>query len=336
MGSDSGAQEDEIAAGVAISKTAALSHRTLRKWEIQLPAERFTPVGSGFHFTETLGRDFTAAVEGTALAIDSDGDGKLDVRAEGKDALITLRGRSGSGVERPYAVRLVNREGWRFAASGVMSGRLHGTRFRLIDQNNNGSYVDYGEDAMIVGRGNIACFLSRVVNVRGKLLDISVARDGSTIRATSHRGESGTLTLGPCKTKGKVLAAIIRSEDGRCSFNVARTSRGLRVPVGSYLLHGGEIGLGENRVKFRAGRSKAITVGAGEKKEVRWGGPVSAEFAYKREGDELHLSPKQVWYFGQAGEEYYHWFPIGKSPKFTIANLMTGREIAQAYFPGSC
>ena len=65
-------------------------------------------------------------------------------------------------------------------------------------------------------------------------------------------------------------------------------------------------------------------------------GPVAAEFAYRRKGDKVQFSPDEIWYYGAAGEEYHSFFPNGKSPAILIANRKTGREIAQAYFPGSC
>ena len=79
-----------------------------------------------------------------------------------------------------------------------------------------------------------------------------------------------------------------------------------------------------------------MTVTANNDTSVGWGGPVKAEFAYKHEDQKVHLSPDRVWYYGDAGEQYHNWIPIGKSPKFTLSNKKTGREIAQAFFPGTC
>ncbi len=87
---------------------------------------------------------------------------------------------------------------------------------------------------------------------------------------------------------------------------------------------------------MKAGRSQAIKIQKGKAGAVCWGGPVKAEFAFQRVGGKVHLAPDQVWYFGAVGEIYSNWIPLGASPKFTVTDKTTGKEVAQAYFPGSC
>ena len=314
------------------SGSSELTDRAVRKWQLELPAEKFVPVGQGFSLSETLGCDFKAAPEGTSLKIDSDGDGEFDVTAEGPSSMVTLTGTNG----RRYAVRLVDQKGWRYAPGGVLRGKILGERIQLIDQNLDGDYRDIGEDAIVIGRSKIASFLSEVVAIDGELVELFVAPDGSKIDYRPFRGATGTLKLGPCETKAKVLSAVVRSQDGRYCFDVAKVQAGQRVPVGKYSLVSGTIGLGKNSVRMVGGRSKSFTVATDGTREVTWGGPVKAEFAYRHSGGEVALSPDQVWYFGAAGEEYVGWTPIGKSPEFSIRNKKTGREIAQAYFPGTC
>ena len=317
------------------SSTIDLTHRTLRKWRLDLPNESFVRVGAEFDFKATLGRTFKTKPEGTALAIDTDGDGTFDVKVEGKEGVVTLRGKAADGSARNYGVRLVNKAGWHWAPGGAMTGKIGTTKIRLIDQNHNGSYTDFGKDAMIVGRGRYASFLSRVVNLDGKLLELDITDDGSSITAKPFTGATATLALG-CDTKAKVLEAILRSRDGQFSFDAARAADGMLVPAATYSLVGGEIGLGTARLKMRTGRARDIVVAAGGTTNVSWGGPVKAEFAYARQGDQVQFSPQAVWYFGDLGEEYYDSNPLGKSPKFTVRNLRTGREIAEAFFPGNC
>ena len=316
----------------ATAGTAELRHRSLRKWDLQLPAEKLTPVGQGFSLEETIGKTFKVELEGTSLKIDSDGDGTFDVTAESPEAAVTLNGTEG----RRYAVRLIDRGGWHYTAGGTLRGKIAGETIQLIDQNLDGDYCDIGEDAIIVGRGKIAAFLSQVIAIDGTLYELEVAADGTTVDYRPYRGATGTLTLGPCDTKAKVLSAVVRSEDGRFCFDMAKEQSGLTVPAGEYRLLAGIIGLGENRVTMQGGRSKSFTVPPGGTKELSWGGPVKAEFAYRHSGTQIDLSPEHVWYYGAAGELYAGWTPIGKSPEFTIRNKKTGREIAQAYFPGTC
>lgn len=308
-----------------------LTFKTYRNWQISLPAEEFSPVGPAFRFADSLGRDFFVKPEGTTLLVDTDGDGKTDTKAEGEKAHITLTGKT-----TKYAVRLVNRQGWRFAPGGAMVGKLNGTKIQVIDQNNNGSYADVGKDAMIVGRSKVACFLSKVINVGGQLFSIAVSKDGTNLDYTPYAGKSGTFSLGSCATNAKVLGAIVCSTDGTISFDMAREKDGMLVPAATYVIHNGEIGLAESRVKIRQGRSAPIAVEPGKKTDVSWGGPVLAEFDYARRSDKVQFDPNRIWYFGAKGEEYHAWFPNGKSPKIVIKNRKSGREIAQAYFPGSC
>ena len=110
----------------------------------------------------------------------------------------------------------------------------------------------------------------------------------------------------------------------------------MAVPVGGYKLMTGQLGLGASRVTMTTGKSKAIVVGKDQTKQVCWGGPVQAEFAYRRGGGKVQLSPDQVWLYGAAGELYTGWVPLGASPKFTITEDKTGKEVAQAHFPGTC
>ena len=314
---------------------AEFSYRTYRKWKLKLPEPMLAPVGPSIDFETGLGVKFATKLDGTRLSIDTDGDGETDTKAEGKEALITLIAKKGD-KELPYSIRLQSAAGWRFTVSGAMVGKINGVKVQLIDQNLNGSYADFGADAMIVGRGKTACYLSRVANIGGQLFELSIAEDGTAIEYSPYTGDRGTLHLGNCKTNAKVLGAVVRSKDHAHSFELSGALAGLQVPAGTYEVIGGEIGLGQNRVKFDRGRSADITVPKGKTTEVAWGGPVTAEFAYQRAGDELHLSPEHVWYYGAAGEQYHAWTPVGKSPRFTISDKKTGREIAQSYFPGTC
>ncbi len=329
--------QDSAAAGASVFEptTQDLEYRTHRKWKLSLPAETFTPVGVGFPFEQSLGQRFAAKIEGTALVIDSDGDGTFDVKVEGTEGRVTLKGKTPSGRAFSYAVRLVEKGGWHFAAGGAATTKIDGVRVQIIDQNNNGSYADYGVDALVIGRSKAASFLSKALNVNGTLYEIDVAPNGSKITYAPFTGPTGTLKL-DVDTKAKVLGAVLKSVDGQYSFEMSRAKAGLLVPAGKYVAHSGELGIGANRMKFVRGRSKSMTVAADKPLVVGWGGPVKAEFDYQRKGDKVGLSPETVWYYGTQGEQYLAFKPLGKSPKFTFTNKKTGREIATAYFPGTC
>lgn len=312
-----------------------LTHRAQRKWKLSLPDEQWNPVGTAFKLAKTHGFDFKTKLEGTRLLVDTDGDGETDVSAEGKTAFLTLRGKTADGKPIAYSVRLKNDEGWKFAPGGFLTGKIKGKRVRLIDQNNNGVFGDLGRDALIVGNGKTATFFSEVVNVDGELFEIDVTAGGTELSCATYEGPTGKLHLS-CSTKGKVMSAVVRSTDRRFSYDMARAKEGMRVPVGAYKLMNGELGLGKSRVTMKTGKSKPITVAKDQTRQVCWGGPIRAEFDYQRIGGKLHLSPDNVWLYGAAGELYKGWIPLGASPKFTITDDNTGKEVAQAHFPGTC
>ncbi len=314
--------------------TVPLAHRGQRKWKLKLPNEQWKPVGTAFRLAKTHGHDFATKTEGTRLKVDSDGDGEFDVTLEGKTAFVILRGKSPAGKPTAYAVRLQNKSGWQYAPGGYLSGKVKDTPVKIIDQNGNGRFDDIGQDALIVGRGKVACLLSEAINVGGELYQARVS-DGTELVVTPYTGPTGKLQL-ECGTKGKVLSAIVQSTNGRYSFDMAKATAGMKVPVGGYRLVCGELGLAESRVKMVTGKSQPLAVAKNQTKKACWGGPVKAEFDYQRQDGKVHLSPAKVWYFGAAGEQYVGWVPLGASPKFTITNSADGKEVAQAHVPGSC
>ncbi len=325
----------EVATAAAREFAVELAYRGQRKWKIRLPAEEWKPVGTAFALKATHGFDFETKLDGTRLLVDTDGDGTTDVSLEGETAFVTLRGKTSSGQPIAYSVRLLNKSGWKFAPGGFLTGSIKGTRVRLIDQNNNGTFGDVGVDALIVGTSKVATYHSEAINIGGELFTIAVAEDGTQLACKLYDGSTGKLHLA-CTTKGKVMAAVVRSADQKFSFDMARAKEGMAVPVGAYKLMTGQLGLGASRVTMTTGKSKAITVGPDQTRQVCWGGPVRAEFAYQRGGGKVKLSPDQVWLYGAAGELYTGWVPLGASPKFTITEDETGKEVAQAHFPGTC
>ncbi len=326
---------------VPASLTVELAFKPYKDWEILLPAEQFTKVGEGITFPHAGGERFAVKLEGTVLWVDRNGNGECDAKVEplerGQTGLMVFRTQEPSGTDRSYAVRLSSEGAWSYSASGAMVGELAGERLQLIDQNNNGRFDDFGADAMVIGRGKAASFLSRVVNVAGELYSIEVSSDGARVEAKPFAGESGNLDLASeLETKARMRSVVLRSLDGETSFEVSQAKGSVKLPVGEYQVHSGVVALGKGHAELRTGRMKTLKVEAGQTTTPSWGGPVQAEFLYHRSGGKIKIGPREIWYYGRSGEEYSNFMPLGTSPTFTIKDKQTGEVLVDAKFPGNC
>ncbi|MCB9831815.1 MAG: hypothetical protein H6807_05005 [Planctomycetes bacterium] len=315
----------------ALRGEVAMTAKIWRDWKFRLPAETSREVGTAIDLGAALGTSFKAGLDGLTLLLDADGDGELETSVKGKAGFVVLQ-REG----RRYAVRLEANPGWVFQPGSTMEGEIDGVRVALIDQNLNGRFDDFGADAMVLGRGRNASFLSRVVDLGGgRLVTLQPSADGSKLAWEAYDGPRGRIDLG-YTTSGKVLNAVLLSSDRSVSVAVSGAAASVVLPTGDYRLHSGLLVLGGNQATVTTGRSRPVSVVADGSSALALGGPVHAEFAYGRKGDAYTFDPAAIWFYGKAGEQYEGWEPLGKSPKISILARKSGREIAQAYFPGSC
>jgi hypothetical protein len=322
-----------IATGVSAqddgAKTTKLRYKSISKWNIQLPSETFSPINGAI----PVAQGFATEIDGTALAVDVNGDGKTDEKAKGTAGMITLKGGTG-GLPHDYSLRLVNEGGWKWASSGALEGKVAGTKVAIIDQNNNGRFDDFGADAIVVGKTDAASFLSKIINVNGTLYEIEITEDGSELAYKPYMGKAGMLNLlADFESKGKLTAAVVRNENGDYSFELSDAKRGMLIPEGLYSIVSGKVEMGKESCLVKTGECKPIRVSADEPSVFAWGGPITAKFDYTREGEEVTFSPQSLWFFGKAGEEYHNWVPDGAPPKFIIKDEK-GREITTAKFGG--
>jgi hypothetical protein len=110
----------------------------------------------------------------------------------------------------------------------------------------------------------------------------------------------------------------------------------MKVPAGEYRLESGRLVLGESSATVRAGHSKPMVVAPDATLAVAWGGPVTAEFAAQRDGDQIGFTPWDIWYYGRLGEEYVDFMPLGASPTFAIKPRTAPEPILWVKFPGNC
>jgi hypothetical protein len=300
-----------------------------------LPAETWTAVSGTIPIAHAGGPGFTTEIQGAALAIDTNADGKVDEKAKGVAAQAVLKGKTADGQPLTYAIRLKSAgQNWSFASAGAMVGKIKGTAITLIDQNNDGAYNGFGVDAMIVGNGEAASYLSKVVNLDGALYAFEVTADGRTAKVSPYTGETGKLDArDDWAGTGKIHAAIVSNEQGDVSFNLADSTGGMIVPVGNYRLSGGYISNGKETVRVRSGRMAAVAVKKGEQTELAWGSPVTVEFQHTIAGDKLTV-PYNLKFFGKSGEEYYEFLPDATSPIIKVIDGKTGKTVSQGRFPG--
>jgi len=330
-----------VAASTAtpIPDVVTTKYKVYRRWEFTLPNETWMPVGEGLSFAGLGDEPFATRLDGTALLIDGDGDGLPDLRIASEDTekgatpLVVLKNGE-DGARR--AIRLSDRGGWHFGPAGAVVGEFNGVLFKVIDQDCDGRFDGIGKDALVVGRGESAAYLSEVVTVGDELFRLEVAEDGSELRFSSFEGESGVLDVHDgYQTDGKLQRFVVRDLSGRYSFDLGKASDGLRVPVGAYRLEDARVVLGKGEVEVTRGKLAPMDVEADEDFVLEWGGPLEATFDYARQGAAVQFRPDQVWYRGFAGEIYAGWDPRGESPKFTVKAKETGEVLVDAIFPGS-
>lgn len=224
--------------------------------------------------------------------------------------------------------------GRRCASTGAMSGVIKGVPIMVVDLNNNGRFNDLGKDGVVLGATNIACYLSRVVNLGNELFEFAVNEDGNEVTIKPYQGETGTLDLkSGFKSSGTLEAATVADDEGKMFFNAAQTTaKGLKVPAGNYKLLGGFVRKGNESAQIKAGHMGTLAVAAGLTQAPRWGSQLIAEFTVGKTGEKATIAPESLHYFGQSGEEYYNFQPVkGKSPKFVITDN-TGKLLGAGRF----
>jgi hypothetical protein len=317
-------------------QTAKLSYKAFKKWSFVTPQQAWTPVTTdGIAVKHPNGDFFAAERDGLKLSVDTTADGRLNKDVKGAGGYLLLRSKGEDGVFH-YAVRLVGSSGgYKYASSGVMCGTVAGVPVTLIDLNNNGLYNEYGTDAMVVGKGKSAGFLSKVISHKGKLFDFEVSENGVEVSATPYDGDSGTLNgRSGFKSMGKLTNAVVSDSTGTISFNLA-ASKELVVPVGDYTITAGLIAKGNNKARIRQGKMSPMTVEADKVTKIKWGAKVTAEFTHSVDGRDVKIEPNAVHYYGAGGEEYYDFLPGAKSPKFLVYDKATQKQLGKGIF-GMC
>jgi hypothetical protein len=315
-------------------ETSTFSFKAPKEWAYVLPGEIWTPIRGGIPIAHGIEEGFLVDNQPYTLTVDTDGNGRPDEEVKGVAGVVELRGTRADGSKFKYVARIRNEQDqWQYACGGTMQGKLRGVAVTLIDQDNNGRWNDYGKDAMVVGNSEAACLLSRVVNLGGELFALEVAETGQSATIQPYQGDAGVLDLtSSFGTEGELLTAVVASERGEFSFELASARDGMKVPAGSYQLVHAYGRKGAETVKAREGRMKSMRVEPGATAKVAWGAPVKLEFSWAPTGPgEIQVEIPQ--FFGAAGEEWYEFQPDAKSPKIFVRDAK-GKELWSGQFGG--
>lgn len=325
----------EDAPEVAAVKTS-FRYRPVEKWEIVLPEDNWKPIVDKILIPHQDGGGFDIEVIGEyAMMVDTNGDAKLDKKIKGQRSFVKLRGKNEQGEDFTYAVRIHKDGGWKYQTSGVMTGKIEGTTVKVIDQNNNGRYDDYGKDAMIIGAGDAATLLSSVINVKNSLYNFEISEDGTEVTTSPYAGETATIDVtSKYQVRGKLIAAVLSNRSENHHFNAARSKKPMLVPAGDYKLSSGFASRSSESVRIRTGKMRPIALAAREEKVLEWGGPVVAEFDYAYKGETITVQPNVAFYGSVSGEEYHTFQPNAKSPKIVVVDKQTRKEVASGRFGG--
>ncbi|MBI5853480.1 MAG: hypothetical protein HZB39_20920 [Planctomycetes bacterium] len=310
-----------------------LKFRPIKAFNHVLPAEVWSPANA-IAIRHAGGESFASEATETSLRVDTDGDGAVDQKVQGTTGYAVLKGEREGGEAFQYAVRFRNTgSAFEYSCSGAMSGSLAGTSIELIDGDNDGVWNEYGVDAMVVGGGVAASWLSRVVNIKGDLWEIDVDADGKRLRAQPFTGETGTLELrSGLALSGKLVSAVVSDSTRQYSFEVGNTSK-LTVPAASYVFSGGFATSGSDTARLRAGKMTPLDVEAGKSASMQWGAPLVAEFGFQRQGETVTVQPN-VKFLGRGGEEWHTLLPDAKSPKLEFYDGSSNKLLASKRFGG--
>jgi len=329
-----------LACGVALGsicaqdqakQTGTLKFKAFKSFQFILPKEVWTKVVGVVSLKHPSGESFRAQRNGLKLSVDTNGDGRMNKDVKGTKGYLKFRTK---GFQ--YAARFRGSSGgYEYATSCAMVGSVAGIPLQLIDLNNNGTYNDLGQDAVVVGKGKVAAYLSKSVSHKGKVYNFEVSENGRDVTVTPYDGEVGTINLAAgFKSRGKLESAIVTDGYGNV-FNVAGFKSGLVVPTGSYTILSGQVRKGSQSARINGGKMNALEVRADKVNKLSWGGPLIAEFTYALAEGKVTVAPTDLHIYGKAGEEYTDWLPGAKSPKFTVRDPDTGKSIGSFIF-GSC
>lgn len=305
--------------------SGSLSYRALKTFKYHLPSHDWRAVGHKLPLQNAAGLTFGVKKDGMKLLIDTTGDGRTNAKVSGLKGFAKFR--AGSKDQRfEYAVQLkFESNDYKYRSACCLTGKVGDLKITLFDMNSNGRFDDLGQDAVAIGRDHGAAVLSKVVSDGEHVYELDLSEGGTQASIKPYAGKLGQIDLHDHEGRSKVGCVVVTNGQGH-SFNVAG-HKAFTLPTGRYTISAGLVQKGKQTAKIRAGEMAPLVVEAGKLASLRWGGQITAIFHHSLAAGTVKVEPAHVKYFGEAGEEYYDLTPNLKSPKFTVRDVNTAREL---------
>lgn len=265
-----------------------------------------------------------AAFEKNSLVVDTNGDGKPDMALKSDIDTLPVQLVLADGQKTTYEIRAEkSREGgYKIQRNCLATATVGKTKVTFIDDNSNGIWNDYGQDAVAVGNDHYAAPLSSVINIDGKLFSCKVDKAGTKFWTKAYEQASGTLNMQKgFKANGQLAWCVMGN--GGVFFDVAGAKDGMLVPVGTYTMTTGECRKGKMSCRIRQGGMEAVTIADGGTAAPDWGMDVYLDFSYELKNKQVLVHSSDVKVVGKAKEEYHSFKPAAITPTVEVKDMST-------------
>lgn len=308
--------------------------------------EKLLPVGP---------QGLRAALDGSTVSLDTDGDGKMDWKVPSRPKVLNLELATDDGQKVPYFLEvgeLTQETLWGrrtqdlrsekrvrvcYRRACYASGEILGQPVAILDDNHNGRFDDFGQDSIVLGREPRGVLLSPLVFIRDKLYQLHLDPWGRFLTLRESPVPMGTLRIRfPGRGKLEWLALKFESPIGSVVvFDVAGKEK-IDVPAGIYSVHSGVLSQGAGKrgdqVQIRgAAKEKKFQLVEGKEFELVLDGPFRLDFEVEQWNDGLRIDPTKIHVAGAAGERYLEFFPAVLAPTVLIKDA-AGKQVAKSAF----
>ena len=239
---------------------------------------------------------YRCSAQQKTVQLDMDGDGAYDTDLKDKENFVTYQIKYPNGVQLNYRMRIFikkvsldiygsSQTVWAYQRACFLTAKTSLETLAIIDDNNNGNFGDYGQDALIIGAGKKQAIpLSSIIPLKGKFytLKVEVIKEipeeskknpkfsGMKLVLTPYAGDGGkidaTKNLKPPKDK---IPNIIVRRDNDVFIQLAEKGE-TTVPTGEYRLESAVFG---SRIRVRLSEKSFTTVEKDKTSLPKWGGP---------------------------------------------------------------